>query len=134
VADDDMIFDVGPKSAADLRGALRKAGTIVWNGPVGVFEFDQFAAGTKALGEAIAESDAFSIAGGGDTLAAIDKYGLANASPIFPPAAVPSWSSLKARHCPPWPCWKNGPRADADPEGRMCARPCHRRVSRGGRT
>ncbi|WP_018869699.1 phosphoglycerate kinase [Thioalkalivibrio sp. ALgr3] len=73
---DDMIFDVGPDTASTYAEALRNAGTIVWNGPVGVFEFDQFAAGTKALGEAIAESDAFSIAGGGDTLAAIDKYDL----------------------------------------------------------
>jgi phosphoglycerate kinase len=77
VAEGDMIFDVGPDTASSYAELLRKAGTIVWNGPVGVFEFDQFAAGTKALGEAIAESDAFSIAGGGDTLAAIDKYGLA---------------------------------------------------------
>jgi phosphoglycerate kinase len=76
VSDDDMIFDVGPQTASSYAELLRKAGTIVWNGPVGVFEFDQFAAGTKALGEAIADSDAFSIAGGGDTLAAIDKYGL----------------------------------------------------------
>ena len=78
VAEGDMIFDVGPQTAASYAELLRKAGTIVWNGPVGVFEFDQFAAGTKALGEAIADSDAFSIAGGGDTLAAIDKYGLAD--------------------------------------------------------
>lgn len=78
VADTDMIFDVGPDTAASYAELLRQAGTIVWNGPVGVFEFDQFAAGTKALGEAIAESSAFSIAGGGDTLAAIDKYGLAD--------------------------------------------------------
>ncbi len=78
VADDDMIFDVGPDTAASYADLLRQAGTIVWNGPVGVFEFDQFAAGTRALGEAIADSDAFSIAGGGDTLAAIDKYGLAS--------------------------------------------------------
>jgi phosphoglycerate kinase len=76
VSDDDMIFDVGPQTASSYAELLRKAGTIVWNGPVGVFEFDQFAEGTKALGEAIADSDAFSIAGGGDTLAAIDKYGL----------------------------------------------------------
>jgi phosphoglycerate kinase len=76
VSDDDMIFDVGPDTASSYAELLRKAGTIVWNGPVGVFEFDQFAQGTKALGEAIADSDAFSIAGGGDTLAAIDKYGL----------------------------------------------------------
>lgn len=76
VNDGEMIFDVGPETASSYAELLRKAGTIVWNGPVGVFEFDQFAHGTKALGEAIAESDAFSIAGGGDTLAAIDKYGL----------------------------------------------------------
>ena len=77
VSDDDMIFDVGPDTAASYAELLRRAGTIVWNGPVGVFEFDQFANGTRSLGEAIADSEAFSIAGGGDTLAAIDKYGLA---------------------------------------------------------
>lgn len=76
VADDDMIFDIGPKTAAMLSAQLAKAGTIVWNGPVGVFEFDQFGAGTKALAQAIAGSDGFSIAGGGDTLAAIAKYGI----------------------------------------------------------
>lgn len=78
VADDDMIFDIGPETAARFAGMMKEAGTIVWNGPVGVFEFDQFAEGTKVLGEAIAESEAFSIAGGGDTLAAVDKYGLAD--------------------------------------------------------
>lgn len=77
VADDDMIFDVGPKTAALFAEYLNKAGTIVWNGPVGVFEFDQFGEGTKALALAIANSAAFSIAGGGDTLAAVDKYGIA---------------------------------------------------------
>ncbi|HSP01824.1 MAG TPA: phosphoglycerate kinase [Thioalkalivibrio sp.] len=77
VTDDDMIFDVGPDTANSYAQMLRQAGTILWNGPVGVFEFDQFAGGTKALGEAIADSEGFSIAGGGDTLAAIDKYGLA---------------------------------------------------------
>ncbi len=74
VEDDDMIFDVGPDSATQLAEIMKNAGTIVWNGPVGVFEFDQFADGTKTLGMAIAESNAFSIAGGGDTLAAVDKY------------------------------------------------------------
>ena len=74
VVDDDMIFDIGPDSAQELAEIMKNAGTIVWNGPVGVFEFDQFAGGTKTLGMAIAESDAFSIAGGGDTLAAVDKY------------------------------------------------------------
>ena len=77
IANDDMIFDIGPDSTAALVEILKTAGTIVWNGPVGVFEFAQFEAGTKAIAEAIAQSDAFSIAGGGDTLAAIDKYGVA---------------------------------------------------------
>ena len=76
VADDDMIFDVGPKTAKMLADKLKTAGTIVWNGPVGVFEFDQFGEGTKTLAMAIADSPAFSIAGGGDTLAAVDKYGI----------------------------------------------------------
>jgi len=75
-ADDDMIFDIGPKTTAMLAAQLATAGTIVWNGPVGVFEFDQFGAGTKALAAAIADSAGFSIAGGGDTLAAIAKYGI----------------------------------------------------------
>jgi len=76
VADDDMIFDIGPETTARFAAMMKTAGTIVWNGPVGVFEFDQFGEGTKGLGLAIAESDAFSIAGGGDTLAAVDKYGI----------------------------------------------------------
>jgi len=76
VADDDMILDIGPKTAATLAAQIAKAGTIVWNGPVGVFEFDQFGDGTKTLALAIAESNGFSIAGGGDTLAAIAKYGI----------------------------------------------------------
>ncbi len=78
VADDDMIFDIGPESAAALAEVIKKAGTIVWNGPVGVFEFDQFGEGTKTIAMAIAEADGFSVAGGGDTLAAIDKYGIAD--------------------------------------------------------
>lgn len=78
VADDDMIFDIGPKAANEFAKLLDDAGTIVWNGPVGVFEFDQFGEGTKALAKAIADSPAFSIAGGGDTLAAIDKYDVAD--------------------------------------------------------
>ncbi|UTW05494.1 phosphoglycerate kinase (plasmid) [Amphritea atlantica] len=77
VAEDDMILDIGPQSAADLAELLKEAGTIIWNGPVGVFEFDQFGEGTKALSMAIAENKGFSIAGGGDTLAAVDKYGIA---------------------------------------------------------
>ncbi|WP_115717286.1 phosphoglycerate kinase [Gallaecimonas mangrovi] len=76
VADDDMILDIGPDSAKALAELLKSAQTILWNGPVGVFEFDQFGKGTEVLAKAIAESSAFSIAGGGDTLAAIDKYGI----------------------------------------------------------
>ncbi|MCP4009711.1 MAG: phosphoglycerate kinase [Proteobacteria bacterium] len=74
VVDDDMIFDIGPDTTARFAKMMESAGTVVWNGPVGVFEFDQFGEGTKGLGLAIADSDAFSIAGGGDTLAAVDKY------------------------------------------------------------
>ena len=78
VAADDMILDIGPKTAAKLAAQLKTAGTIVWNGPVGVFEFDAFAHGTETLARAIAESSGFSIAGGGDTLAAIAKYAIAD--------------------------------------------------------
>ncbi|MBT8121758.1 MAG: phosphoglycerate kinase [Gammaproteobacteria bacterium] len=74
VEDDDMIFDIGPKSAQELADIIAKAGTIVWNGPVGVFEFDQFGEGTKTVSMAIANADGFSLAGGGDTIAAIQKY------------------------------------------------------------
>jgi phosphoglycerate kinase len=77
VAGDDLILDIGPQSAAVLAAQLKAAGTIVWNGPVGVFEFDAFAGGTRAIASAIAESSAFSIAGGGDTVAAINKFGIA---------------------------------------------------------
>jgi phosphoglycerate kinase len=76
VADDDLILDIGPKTAQTLAAQLRQAGTVVWNGPVGVFEFDAFGNGTKVIAQAIADSQAFSIAGGGDTLAAIAKYGI----------------------------------------------------------
>ncbi len=78
VEEGDMIFDIGPDTAAQFAELLKGAGTIVWNGPVGVFEFNQFGEGTKALAHAIAESSAFSVAGGGDTVAAIDKYGVAD--------------------------------------------------------
>ena len=78
VAGDDMIMDVGPDSAEQLAALLQQAGTIIWNGPVGVFEFAEFGEGTKKLAQAIANSQAFSIAGGGDTLAAIDQYGVAD--------------------------------------------------------
>ena len=78
VAADDMIFDIGPQTAATLAAIMKAAGTIVWNGPLGVFEFDQFGHGTETVARAIADSDAFSIAGGGDTLAAIAKYGISD--------------------------------------------------------
>ncbi|MDV2080142.1 phosphoglycerate kinase [Marinobacter xestospongiae] len=78
VAEGDMILDVGPQTAAQFAELLTSARTILWNGPVGVFEFDQFGNGTKALADAIAQSDAFSLAGGGDTVAAVDKYGVAD--------------------------------------------------------
>jgi len=78
VAEDDMILDIGPHSAGQLAEILEQAGTIVWNGPVGVFEFDAFAQGTETVARAIAGSKAFSIAGGGDTLAAIAKFGIAD--------------------------------------------------------
>jgi phosphoglycerate kinase len=78
VGDDEMILDIGPESAVAMATLLRGAGTILWNGPVGVFEFESFAAGTAALAQAIAASPGFSLAGGGDTLAAIDKFGIAD--------------------------------------------------------
>ncbi|MCG7912454.1 MAG: phosphoglycerate kinase [Candidatus Thiodiazotropha lotti] len=78
VADDEMIFDIGPDSANELAEIIKQAGTIVWNGPVGVFEFDQFGEGTKTVSMAIADSDGFSLAGGGDTIAAIQKYDIYN--------------------------------------------------------
>jgi len=76
VADDDLILDIGPQTAHIVAALMKEAKTIIWNGPLGVFEFDQFGEGTREMAEAIAESDAFSIAGGGDTLAAVDKYGI----------------------------------------------------------
>ncbi len=78
VAEDEMIFDIGTETANILAEIIKKAGTIVWNGPVGVFEFDQFAKGTETISRAIAESSGFSIAGGGDTLAAIAKFDIAD--------------------------------------------------------
>ena len=78
IGEDELVLDIGPRTAERFAEILKDAGTIIWNGPVGVFEFDSFGAGTKALAEAIAASDAFSVAGGGDTLAAIDKYGVAD--------------------------------------------------------
>lgn len=78
VANDDLILDLGPHTSRQIAALLRNAGTIVWNGPVGVFEYDQFGSGTKSLAQAIADSEAYSLAGGGDTLAAIAKYGIAD--------------------------------------------------------
>jgi hypothetical protein len=106
----DRILDVGPKTAAKLAEIIANAGTIVWNGPVGVFELPQFAGGTKMLASAIAHSEAFSIAGGGDTLAAIAKFHIATTSATSRPAAAPSWNSSKARPCRRSPCSKSAPR------------------------
>lgn len=78
VGEDELILDIGPRTAEQFAARLESAGTIIWNGPVGVFEFDRFGEGTRVLAEAIAAGDAFSVAGGGDTLAAIDKYGVAD--------------------------------------------------------
>ena len=78
IADDDLILDVGPQTVAMLERVIAGAGTIVWNGPVGVFEFEAFSSGTRAIAAAIASSSAFSIAGGGDTVAAITKFGIAD--------------------------------------------------------
>jgi len=78
VNDDDMIFDIGPDTANYYAALMESAGTIVWNGPLGVFEFKQFSQGTRIVGGAIADSAAFSIAGGGDTLAAVDQFGLSD--------------------------------------------------------
>ena len=78
VGDDELILDIGPETARQFAAMLKDAGTIIWNGPVGVFEFDQFGEGTRAMANAIADSAAFSVAGGGDTLAAIDKFGVAD--------------------------------------------------------
>jgi phosphoglycerate kinase len=78
VGEEDLILDIGPDTAARYASLIAKAGTVVWNGPVGVFEFDAFGNGTRTLAHAIADSAAFSIAGGGDTLAAVDKYGIAD--------------------------------------------------------
>ena len=76
VVADDMIFDIGAKSACEIAEVIKNAGTVVWNGPVGVFEFDQFGEGTKTIAHAIANTKAFTLAGGGDTIAAIQKYGI----------------------------------------------------------
>ena len=100
VGDDDMIFDIGPKSAAELVEIIKHAGTVVWNGPLGVFEFSQFGEGTKEIAMAIAESDAFSIAGGGDTLAAVSKYKVCDDVSYISTGEALFWSFWKARNYP----------------------------------
>lgn len=111
VSADDMILDIGPHTTAQLAGMLKSAGTIVWNGPVGVFEFDAFAKGTEGLAHAIADSAAFSIAGGGDTIAAINKFGIADKVSYISTAggafleflegkALPAVAALQARMAP----------------------------------
>ena len=114
VSEDDLILDIGPKTAARFAGCLSEARTIVWNGPLGVFEFEPFAAGTRAIAEAIAASQAFSIAGGGDTLAAIAKFGVAERLPTSRRAVAPSWSSCEGKTLPALAILKE--RAKADPD------------------
>ncbi|MBM3345383.1 MAG: phosphoglycerate kinase [Betaproteobacteria bacterium] len=100
VADDDLILDIGPQSAAALAAILGRAGTIVWNGPVGVFEWDQFGGGTRTISNAIADSPAFSIAGGGDTLAAIAKYGITDRISYISTGGGAFLEFLEGKHLP----------------------------------
>ena len=100
VSDDDMIFDIGPKSAQALVDIIMKAGTVVWNGPVGVFEFDQFGAGTKRIAEAIAATSAFTLAGGGDTIAAIQKYDIYDKVSYIPTAGGAFLEFLEGKTLP----------------------------------
>ena len=100
VTDDDMIFDIGPKSAQELADIIMKAGTVVWNGPVGVFEFDQFGAGTKTVATAIANTKAFTLAGGGDTIAAIQKYGIYDKVSYIPTAGGAFLEFLEGKKLP----------------------------------
>ncbi len=115
VADDDMILDIGPQTAAQFAELLKTSKTILWNGPVGVFEFDQFGEGTRTLANAIADSAAFSIAGGGDTLAAIDKYGIAERISYISTGGGAFLEFVEGKVLPvPWKSWSSAPRADAD--------------------
>nr|AAW66879.1 3-phosphoglycerate kinase [Nitrosovibrio sp. RY6A] len=100
VADDEMIFDIGPKSAQALADIIMQAGTVVWNGPVGVFEFDQFGAGTKAVALAIANTKAFTLAGGGDTIAAIQKYDIYDKVSYISTAGGAFLESLEGKKLP----------------------------------
>lgn len=109
VADDDMILDIGPQTAAQFAELLKTSKTILWNGPVGVFEFDQFGEGTRTLANAIADSAAFSIAGGGDAWRRSTSTASPSGSPIFPPVAARSSSSSRARSCRPWKSWSSAP-------------------------
>ena len=113
VGADEMILDIGPRTAADYAGRLRRAGTILWNGPVGVFEHPEFAGGTEVVGKAVAASGAFSIAGGGDTLAAIQQFGVRDGVSYLSTGGgafleflegreLPAVAALKARATPPW--------------------------------
>lgn len=113
VAADDMILDIGPQTAANFAELLKSSKTILWNGPVGVFEFDQFGNGTKVLAQAIAQSAAFSIAGGGDTLAAIDKYGVAEQISYISTGGGAFSSSSRARCRRRSKSWKAGPKPEA---------------------
>jgi phosphoglycerate kinase len=102
VKPNEMILDIGPDTSERLAKLIATAGTVLWNGPVGVFEFDQFGEGTRSIANAIASSKAFSLAGGGDTLAAIEKYQVGKESPISPRVAARSSNSSRASACRPW--------------------------------
>jgi len=132
VAADEMILDIGPDTAEKFAAALKGAGTVVWNGPVGVFEFDQFGEGTRTIAQAVARSPAFSIAGGGDTIAAIEKYGVGRISLTSRRPAAPSLNSSRARSCPPWKCSSSALRARKNGDGRPAIR-CSRRRRSGAR-
>lgn len=101
VLDDDMIFDIGPKSAQELADIIMKAGTVVWNGPVGVFEFDQFGEGTRTIAKAIADTKAFTLAGGGDTIAAIQKYDIYDKVSYISTAGGAFLEFLEGKNCQP---------------------------------
>ena len=106
IPDDMEGLDIGPETIRTFCAAVRGAGTVVWNGPMGVFEFEKFAAGTRAMAQALADSGAVTIVGGGDSAAAVEQMALPTGSPTSPPAAARPWSFWRALSCRAWPaCW-----------------------------
>lgn len=98
-----MILDIGPATAAMYAQIIAEAGTVVWNGPVGAFEIDQFGKGTEAIAKAVAETSAYTVTGGGDSIAALEKYGYASQVDYISTAAARSSKCWKAKPCRPWP-------------------------------